>query len=68
MSVIEVKTPSDYELDLLLEEEADESSEWLIRERIPYVEEPEFNDHVTNNNMRLSVLFRESLTHKWHPE
>ena len=45
MPVVEVRNPSDYELNKLMEE-ADESSEWMIRERIPYVEDPEFNDRV----------------------
>lgn len=49
MTVIGVRNPSDYELETLLEK-ADESTNWMIRERIPYVEEPEFNEKVFEDN------------------
>ena len=57
MTVIEVKNPSEYELDVLLEE-ASEDSDWLIRERIPYVGEPEFNEHVVDNVWEASRIIR----------
>jgi hypothetical protein len=49
MTVIKLKNPSDYELQKLLEE-SDDSTNWMIRERIPYVDEPEFNDKVFEDN------------------
>lgn len=49
MAVIELRNPSDYELEKLLSE-ADESTNWMIRERIPYVDEPEFNEKIFEDN------------------
>lgn len=49
MTVIKLKNPSDYELQKLLDE-ADDSTNWMIRERIPYVDEPEFNEKIFEDN------------------
>ena len=57
MAVIEVKNPSDYELEKLLDE-ADESTNWMIRERIPYVDEPEFNEKVFEDNSEAREYIR----------
>lgn len=50
MAVLEIKSPSEYELERLMDE-VDESASWMFRERVPYVDDPEFKEHVFEDNV-----------------